>query len=258
MINQKAMDEIFQKIGEIIPYSGSITVCGGSSIILAHKSRETTEDVDCIECDSYIMNVANQICKDYFHNDNWLNTDVQVTTSYNYTLLSWRTPYKKFGNLMVYLISGVALLCMKLKAFRDNSNDFRDCTTLVKYCKQNGYSYEDIIKTFSDIYQQDATMSVEAEKFLKAEFKTSAFKLDRESILSYVSMLDSGIITTAELPSEFKDEILLEYLDNNQYAVHVQKLLDNNNINKSWKDIKDVLPKEELPDDILLDTIKYL
>ena len=251
-VTQKELDSIFEEIGSQLEKESDITICGGSSIVLVHKSRESTEDIDLIQCDSQLLQLANRLCFKKFRTGNWFNEDVKVTQSYTPQLVKWRTPYKRFGKLMVYLISGVALLCMKLKSFRSESNDYRDCKSLISYARINGYTYDNIMHTFTDIYSQNASMSVEAENFLKDEFKVSEFKLDTESLRSFIDMIDRGLITIDEVPQEFRNDVLMQMFSERPYAKLVQECLNELNSNKTYFDVRNILPKTELPKEVLL------
>ena len=254
-VTQKSMDELFTEIGNSLKHDSAITICGGSSIILAHKSRESTDDIDCIQCDPVVMNIANEICFQRFRTTKWFNDDVKVTQSYTPQLLQWRTPYKKFGKLMVYLISGVALLCMKLKSFRTEGNDYRDCKSLVAYCKMSGYSFDDIMNTFTQIYSSNAMLSVEAEQFLRDSFEVKEFKIDKESIQSFADMVNSNLITVSDVPKEFQKDVLNELLKDRPYAQLVQECLDELGLDMTYFDVREVLPNTELPKEILLNVL---
>ena len=255
---QMEINKLFAAIGNSLPYKAEITVCGGSSIVLAHKFRDATEDIDCIQCDPKVLELANVICDKYALNFNWLNTDVTVTPSYSSELIRWRTPYKTFNKLMVYLISGAALLCMKLKSFRPNSNDFRDCENLVKVCQNEGYTYSDIQKMYSDIYKVDSTMSVNAEKFLKDKMEISQYTLDTESLNSYVDMLLDKVLTPNDIPEQFKIDILHTLCKRDPYVNRVQTILFELGSDKSYFDIYNLLPKSKLPVTELRSTIEFI
>lgn len=257
-VNQKSMDSIFEEIGKQLPHESAITICGGSAIILAHKSRESTDDIDCIECDAITMKLANDVCFNKLRVNRWFNEDVKVTSSYTPQLLLWRTPYKRFENLMVYLISGLALLCMKLKSFRPESNDLRDCKSLVNYCKMNNYSYEDVQNAYSKIYVQDATMNVEAEQFLKDAFAVSEFKLDNESIQSFIDMIEMNLITVNDVPEQFKSDIIRAMLKDRPYAQLVQECLDELGTSKTYFDVRAILPNTEIPKENLKDLLRTI
>lgn len=254
---QLEINKMFAAIGNTLPYKAEITVCGGTSIVLAHKYRDATEDIDCIQCDTKVLEIAKTI-GDKYKLDNWLNTDVMVTPSYTKELLKWRTPYKVYGNLMVYLISGAALLCMKLKSFRSNSNDFRDCENLINTCKEEGYTFDDIRKMYTGIYAVDSTMSVEAERFLKDKMNVSQYTLDTESIESYISMLQDKLLTPKDIPEQFRIDILHALCQRDKYISHIQTLLFKHQSTLTYFDIYDILPKHKLSDNDLEGVIKFI
>ena len=202
------MRNLFKEIGESIPYPAKMILCGGASIILSTNHRETTTDVDYLFADPIVLDKATEICKANGYDPKILNDDVKVTKSYSARLDFYKAIYLQFGNLTVYTLQDIALLCMKLKSFRDNSHDYEDCVYLIDQCKSKGMTIEDVYTTLNTIYQSNSQISVEAEKLLKDKFSSSSFILDTESLDSYVAMLEDGIIMEDEIPDELREQVI--------------------------------------------------
>lgn len=206
ILDQHEMEKLFTKVGELIPYKTSITVCGGASIVLAHKFRDSTVDIDCIECDQTTINLMQKVSQK-IGTDCLLNDDVKVTTSYTRELMQFRKLYKVYGNLTVYLISGVTLLCMKLRSFRPDSHDYEDCINLATLCMNEGLTYADVQERYTQIYTSDASMSIDAEVFIHDRMGVNRFTLDKESIESYKQMIADKLISLEDLPEEIRTQI---------------------------------------------------
>lgn len=249
-ISQIGLIDLFTKIGAELQTHKEITICGGSSIVLAHGFRNSTHDVDCIQCDSEVLNIADKISKNYDSLDNWLSTDVCVTPSYSEELLRWRILYNDFDNLSVYLIAGPALLCMKLRAFRSNSNDYDDCINLIDYCLRHSYSCRNIQTIYKSIYPTDGSMSVDAERLLITKGNSAIYSLDIESINSYIDMLDNYVISPSEIPALFRRDIIEVYRKVNRNVDRVQTTLESMAGDLTYFDIYKFLPKSMNVDDV--------
>ena len=206
--NKSYLDKLFTELGDRITSDAEITICGGSAVVLNYGFRDATTDIDLIQCYGIPDSLISTIAKEKDLPSDWMNTNVTVTLSYSKTLLQWRQLYRVYNHLYVYTISGEALLCMKLKSFRSNSQDAVDIYGIIEFLKRTGKTYDDVVSVLRTIYHEDSTLSVEAEQYLKELMGVSEYVLDDESLQSYSDMLDSGTITIEDIPTQFRQQVL--------------------------------------------------
>lgn len=211
MLSKNDLIKMFEYIGEAAMDDCKVVLCGGSNMVISTGSREATQDVDYLYADPVVVALFNRYARKYGLPLNVLNDDVKVTSSYSERLLLYQALYKQYDRLSVYALQPIALLCMKLKSFREDSSDYSDCKVLVEICKSSGISLEDVKDTLTTIYPTNDILSVEASMFLNDAFGASRYELDAESITSYIDMLESGVITEDSLPSEFREQVLRAY-----------------------------------------------
>ena len=211
VLSRVQLGKMFLHIGERLKDKGTIVLCGGANIIIVSDDRESTMDVDYLYADEEVLAAFKEYATENELSINIMNDDVKVTSSYSSVLLEYKALYKIYGNLSVYALQPIALLCMKLKSFRPDSSDYVDCQTLITICKNVGYTLQDIFSSLRHIYIKDATISVEAETFLRDQFDQGMFYLDPERVDSYINMLVDGIIQESDLPDEYKEQILSAY-----------------------------------------------
>ena len=207
MFNKDKLNQLFEELGKQCVKDTEIIICGGASMVLNYETRESTRDVDCFMLEEQIKKVATKLAVKHELDFDWLNDNVCVTLSYHNGLSKYKTYYNRFGNLVVYTISGLPLLCMKLVSFREHSSDVEDCRNLIALLKSK-YSVKDVMGTFSEIYKDTSLMSVDAELFLTKEFEGSTYMLDEESVNSYCDMINKGLIALSDIPSEIKEQII--------------------------------------------------
>lgn len=210
MLQKEQLDSIFKQVGDTIKEEAEITLCGGTGIMLSIGSREATHDIDYLQATPEAIYEISEIFRKAGSKIDVINNNACATSSYSPRLIMYRALYNVFGSLYVYTLQPIAALCMKLKAFRAGSFDKDDIASLCKKLRAERKDISYVYHTLSIIYT-DATISVEAEKFLQEQFETNEFYLDNESVNSYIDAMQSGLMTEADLPTEFKAQIMSAY-----------------------------------------------
>jgi len=194
-------------LGNTMTHPETIVICGGTSIALEHGFRQSTEDIDCIECSAYTAKIAHIIARHYTLHIA-LSSHVCVTDSYSPKLLYYATTYGKFGNLTVKTICGVPLLCMKLKSYRQNSKDRIDCEFLLKEAITYGKTYDDVLTTFKDIYGNEALMPIAAETALRRAFNIQNVEEIQDKLSKFSKLINDGLLSINDIPVEYRNQIL--------------------------------------------------
>lgn len=206
MLDLNAVDNIFNKLSERVTFRVNVVLCGGVSMLINYGNRKSTLDVDCLRVDSKLQQIANEMAPKIGMKAGWLNDDVSVTCSYSPELFLHTKLWKTFGNINVYTISDIYLLCMKLVAFREDSHDRRDCKCIIK-CIKDTQSITDVYTCIEELYGGTHILSADAEEFLRKEFDVNSLQLDNDSVASIAFMISSGLQTLEELPEEFREQV---------------------------------------------------
>lgn len=134
-----------------------LTLVGGASLINFFNIRESTLDIDVIKNRS--VDLRDFILRIEEENNlphNWLNDDVMFSKSFKPSLLRHKVFYKTFCNcLNVYYLSPVALLCMKIKAWRLERSDVLDAFQL--YFKQELID-DEVELLYKELYGDDTNL----------------------------------------------------------------------------------------------------
>lgn len=206
MLNEEKLNKIFTQLGESCLRGSEITLCGGAAMVLNYNSRLSTRDVDCLRVDNIIRTKADELAATFDLENDWLNDNVCVTSSYSNELVKLRELYNTYGNLTVYTVKGLPLLCMKLVSWRANSSDFNDCEYMTTALREH-HTIQDVYDMVTLLYGNTSLLSVEAQKFLSYQFGQDEYQLDAESLDSFVYAIEDGLMTIDDVPTEFKKQV---------------------------------------------------
>ena len=201
------IDKVLMELSKSCDRPTDITICGGASMVLNYETRQSTMDIDCFRLEQRLKDNAIEIAASLGLEADWLNDNVCVTQSYTDALIKYRTEYGTFGNLKVYTVKGLPLLCMKLVSFRPHSSDIEDCRALISILKDK-VSVEDVRYVVYQIYGDTTILSVDAELFLAKEYEhDGSYLLDEESLDSYCEMISKNLISIDSVPQEFRAQV---------------------------------------------------
>jgi len=200
------IDTLFEQLSVEVTRPTSLVVCGGVSMVLNYENRLATRDVDCVLVERHVKHAAESIAAELDLDCDWLNDNVCVTQSYSAELLKYKKLYKTYGNLSVYTIAGLPLLCMKLISWRPNSSDYEDCLCILN-ALEGVITIQDVYAAITECYGSTSLLSVDADNFLKYELKESTYTLDSESIESYKYLFKEGMLELDDLPEEIQKQI---------------------------------------------------
>lgn len=209
-----------------------ITICGGASIVLNHRFREATEDIDTFRLNSRLKSAISLVSDKLGYPADFINDNVVVTGSFSEKLYTYKKLYKKYNNLTVYTLPALPLTCMKLCSFRASSNDERDVRCLIPILIEAGITIDDVKMTFMDIYGDMSKMSIDASMVLNECFDSGIDDLliDEESIASWEYLIETKSVTLNTVP-----RIVLE---------HIDKTLEQ--LNVSYEDANKVISFPEM------------
>ena len=175
-------------------------------MVLNYETRESTMDIDCFRLEKKIEYEAARIASELNLEYDWLNDNVCVTKSYTEELTKYRKLYRVIGNLSVYTIKDLPLLCMKLVSFRPHTSDYDDCKNLIAILRKK-YTVNEVRGMVYEIYKDSSVMSVDAELFLSKEYESDSFLLDDESLDSYCEMIETNLLSLDSVPTEFRSQV---------------------------------------------------
>lgn len=206
MLDLMAVDNIFDKLSKYIKREVELVVCGGVSMLINYGNRKATCDVDCLCLESDILTIANKHADDLGLTFGWLNSDVAYTKSYAWTLFEYKKFWKSYGNLRIYTISDLPLLCMKLTAWRPDSFDKEDCTAIINAIKSE-CTVRDVYDCLLKLYGTTSCLSVDAELFLQNAFGVQSPIVDTESIKSLACMVKLHMQSIDDLPEYINAQV---------------------------------------------------
>lgn len=206
MFTTQIIDVLFEQLSTEVKTPTTLVVCGGVSMVLNYESRLATRDIDCVLMENHVKCAAEVIAESLDLDCDWLNDNVCVTQSYSSKLLKYKKLYNRFGNLSVYTISGIPLLCMKLISWRPNSSDYEDCLHIL-HSLGDSVRLSDVYAVMNECYGGTSLLSVDADNFLKYELCESTYTLDEESVQSYLYLIKSGVQDIDDLPEEIQTQL---------------------------------------------------
>lgn len=147
-------------------YRLNLYLVGGASMLF-NSYREQTQDIDAyFSCDKYdradILTLVYEVSDELKLNTKWLNDDFKNTESYTINLINPKcyTFLQTFNQcIRVYVVKPLYVLCMKLKSFREYSNDLTDIKQIIV---QNNFTMEEIKTAYNYLYDVDMEQDLNA------------------------------------------------------------------------------------------------
>lgn len=205
-LNSSELMYVLRKLGGMCERPQNITICGGAVMALHYKSRLSTADVDCLHVDDSLKLLSSNMKLNVSMDDDWLNDNVKVTSSYSDKLYTYAKPFCTLHNLTINMITGLPLLCMKLVSWRNDSHDLDDCTYLVNKLKDS-VGIKDVYNMLNELYGTCAILPVDADLWLKKAFEVDEYLLDEESLQSMAQMIKSGLMQLIDVPTQFRSQV---------------------------------------------------
>lgn len=119
---QALNDCIYSKYGLV---KVSLMIVGGSALILGHRFRISTEDIDAhiVSGGLDIQTCINTVSSMFSIPEDWLNSSFVNSPSFSPNLGNNAEFCHSYGVLDVYKVSDLDLICMKLISFRDKDEE---------------------------------------------------------------------------------------------------------------------------------------
>lgn len=156
-INRENIESFFDALAvELINLTGpngmvEIGVFGGSALIMKHNYRVATVDIDSFYTERAVPVAIDRVSKRLRIPYDWMNDGVSHTTSFSIRLRQRLIPFNTYRNkLIVYVVSDLDQLCMKLISGRDK--DKQDAENLALTLGAQGFTLYQVQEAYQQIY----------------------------------------------------------------------------------------------------------